>query len=314
VPSISDAASQGRGKPWAYAGAIVGGAVSVAANVAHSFVPGQLAGMSDEAWRALPDAHPQPGAVMLAAFWPMALLLAVEVLARVDWPTERRWTALRWGGVTPVAVVAAIVSYLHLSGLLHWYGEESLTVAIGPAAVDGLMVISTGALLALASRSGRIGSGVAVPAEAMRPMVPMQAMRPESIASDAPLAPIASDARESIGSDRVDAPGAIVDRIEDLIGASESIESGSIGSDPVRGGAVVSIESHRHPGTGTRSSQGREARPDDVARVREAIKAGRLTQPVRVKHVMEQLSIGPTYARAAVDYVTAHGTQGQAEG
>jgi hypothetical protein len=314
VPSISDAASQGRGKPWAYAGAIVGGAVSVAANVAHSFVPGQLAGMSDEAWRALPDAHPQPGAVMLAAFWPMALLLAVEVLARVDWPTERRWTALRWGGVTPVAVVAAIVSYLHLSGLLHWYGEESLTVAIGPAAVDGLMVISTGALLALASRSGRIGSGVAVPAEAMRPMVPMQAMRSESIASDAPLAPIASDARESIGSDRVDAPGAIVDRIEDLIGSSESIESGSIGSDPVRGGAVVSIESHRHPGTGTRSSQGREARPDDVARVREAIKAGRLTQPVRVKHVMEQLSIGPTYARAAVDYVTAHGTQEQAEG
>lgn len=294
--------TRGRGKPWAYAGAIVGGAVSVAANVAHSFVPAQPDGMDDAAWRALPDAHPQPGAVMLAAFWPMALLLAVEVLARVDWPTERRWTVLRWGGVTPVAVVAAIVSYLHLSGLLHWYGEESLTVAIGPAAVDGLMVISTGALLALASRSARLGSGVAVPdrSDATDGSVASDAVEP--VASDAPVAPIASDGGESIGSDSI----GVGDRIE-------STEPDSIESRDASGAEVVSIESHRHDGSSTRSAKRAEARAEDVARIREAIRTGQLTQPLRVSHVMSHLSIGPTYAKAAVQHVNAQGSQGQAE-
>ena len=133
-----------RGRGWAYAGAIVGGGVSVAANIAHSFRPPAA---------ALPTWTPQPGAVLLAAFWPLALLLAVEVLVRVAWPRETRWTVLRFGGVTPVAVVAAVVSYRHLSGLLDWYGEDTVTVAIGPLAVDGLMLISTGALLALSTRS-----------------------------------------------------------------------------------------------------------------------------------------------------------------
>jgi hypothetical protein len=160
-----ESVTRSRGKSWAYAGAIVGGAVSVAANVAHSFRPPKD---SPAGW------HPQLGAVMLAAFWPLALLLAVEVMVRVDWPRARRWTAVRFGGVTPVAIVAAIVSYRHLSGLLDWYGEDGVTVALGPLAVDGLMVVSTGALLALASR---IGSGAAVPVKPMQAMEPVQVMR-----------------------------------------------------------------------------------------------------------------------------------------
>ncbi len=86
------------------------------------------------------------------------MLLAVEVLARVDWPDEARWVALRFGGLVPVAVVAAVVSYRHLSGLLDFYGEDPLTVVIGPAGVDGLMVVATGALTALAGH-GRAGRG-----------------------------------------------------------------------------------------------------------------------------------------------------------
>jgi hypothetical protein len=48
----------------------------------------------------------------------------------------------------PVGVVAAVVSYRHLSGLLAFYGEDALTATIGPLAVDGLMVMATGALIA----------------------------------------------------------------------------------------------------------------------------------------------------------------------
>ena len=91
---------------------------------------------------------PHAGAVVGAVFWPVALLVAIEVLARVSWPAGGRWLVVRFGGLGPVAVVAAVVSYRHLSGLLGFYGEDGITSTVGPLAVDGLMVMATGALLA----------------------------------------------------------------------------------------------------------------------------------------------------------------------
>jgi hypothetical protein len=131
------------GRGWAYAGALLGGAVSVAANVAHSYVPPPG---SELGW------SPDFGAVVGAVFWPIAVFFAVEILARVAWPNGRTWTALRFLGLLPVALVAAVVSYRHLSGLLAFYGEDHLTVVIGPLAVDGLMVMATGALIATGRR------------------------------------------------------------------------------------------------------------------------------------------------------------------
>jgi hypothetical protein len=88
------------------------------------------------------------GGVVGAVFWPVALFVAIEILARTSWPSERRWLFVRWAGLLPVAVVAATVSYNHLSGLLAHYGEDRLTVLIGPLAVDGLMVMSSAAIIA----------------------------------------------------------------------------------------------------------------------------------------------------------------------
>jgi hypothetical protein len=135
------------GRKWAYAGAILGGGVSIAANVAHSYVPPaklpdgtRLAGEALSAWR------PNTGAVLGAVFWPVALYVAIEILARVEWTSGRRWIALRFGGLVPVALVAGLVSYRHLSGLLAFYGEETSVTVLGPLAVDGLMVMAAGAL------------------------------------------------------------------------------------------------------------------------------------------------------------------------
>jgi len=140
-------ATSGRG--WAYIGLILGGAVSVAANVAHSFIAPTNA---PTGWT------PEPGAVVGAIVWPVILFIAVEILARVAWPTGIRWRIIRFGGMTPVALVAAIVSYRHLSGLLHHYGEESIVSILGPVAVDGLMVMATSALLATAARAHQIAA------------------------------------------------------------------------------------------------------------------------------------------------------------
>ncbi|GAA4209927.1 hypothetical protein [Actinocatenispora rupis] len=128
-----------KGRGWAYIGVILGGGVSIAANIAHSYIPPQ---------KASADWSPEPGAVVSSVFWPIALFVALEILTRIPWPTGRGWKFLRFGGLLPVALVAAVVSYRHLSGLLGHYGEDSLTVVIGPLAVDGLMTMATGALLA----------------------------------------------------------------------------------------------------------------------------------------------------------------------
>jgi len=131
------------GRGWAYAAALLGGLVSVAANVAHSYVPPAGAGSG---W------SPQAGSVIGAVFWPVALIMALEVMARTPWPAAWCWIAVRWLGLLPVAVVAAVVSYRHLSGLLGFYREDALTATIGPLAVDGLMVMASGALLATSAR------------------------------------------------------------------------------------------------------------------------------------------------------------------
>jgi hypothetical protein len=129
------------GRGWGYVGAVLGGLVSIAANVAHSYVP--PAGAPAD-WR------PAIGDVVGAVFWPVALFVAIEILARTGWPSGKRWVVVRFLGLLPVAVVAAIVSYGHLSGLLAHYGESTLTSHLGPLAVDGLMVMASSALMATA--------------------------------------------------------------------------------------------------------------------------------------------------------------------
>jgi hypothetical protein len=59
---------------------------------------------------------PPAGSVVGAVFWPVALFVAVEILARTSWQAGRRWVAVRFGGLLPVTLVAAVVSYRHLAG------------------------------------------------------------------------------------------------------------------------------------------------------------------------------------------------------
>jgi hypothetical protein len=181
------------GRRWAYTGAFLGGIVSIAANVAHSYVP---PADSAGSW------HPPTGAVVGAIFWPVALFVAIEILARIAWPTGKRWAALKFAGLLPVAVVAAVVSYRHLSGLLHFYREDALTAAIGPLAVDGLMVMATGALIATGARRRAIpaAESAEVPAPAEVNVTPEPEVAPaesEPVATEPTPNPDADPAPEA---------------------------------------------------------------------------------------------------------------------
>src|SRR5215813_13300651 len=132
------------GRGWAYTGTILGGSASVAANVAHSFVPPINAPVG---WQ------PQYGAITVSMAWPIFLFVAVEILIRVQWPSGIGSHLLRWCGLLPVAFVAAFVSYRHMSGLLAHYGEEHVVSVLGPLAVDGMMIMATGALYVTTTRA-----------------------------------------------------------------------------------------------------------------------------------------------------------------
>jgi hypothetical protein len=127
------------GRAWARAGFALGVVTSIAANVGHTYM----------------GSDPPPGALAFSAFWPVALLIALEVISRVQWPPGAWWSISRYGGLTTVALIAALVSYRHMSGLLGYYGEDALTATLGPLAVDGLMVVCSTALLAIADRLKR---------------------------------------------------------------------------------------------------------------------------------------------------------------
>jgi hypothetical protein len=111
---------------------LLGIGASVAANVAH--------------------ARPEIGPRLASAFAPLALVLAVELAVRLQWRPGWRWMLGRWGGTGLVAVVTAVVSYRHQVGLLAGYGEDPISAAILPLSVDGLMLTSAAALLALSGR------------------------------------------------------------------------------------------------------------------------------------------------------------------
>jgi len=152
---MSPARARVAGRGWAYTGLVLGGTVSIAANIAHSFIPPTD---SPAAWA------PEPGAVVSAIVWPVFLFIAIEILARTAWPAGKAWRALRWGGLLPVALLAAFVSYRHLSGLLDHYGEEPLVVVFGPLAVDGMMAMATGALIATGRRRTPTPTPTPIPA------------------------------------------------------------------------------------------------------------------------------------------------------
>jgi hypothetical protein len=129
-------------KVVSWAGFVFGSVMSVAANVLHTWLP---------AARMPPGWTPGIAAQVGAAVWPIALLLSVEVLSRVPWRRGRLWSLARFGGAGTVALGSAVISYGHVQDVLAAWGYSTLAAHVGPLALDGLMVISGFALLAMSS-------------------------------------------------------------------------------------------------------------------------------------------------------------------
>ncbi|WP_329070367.1 hypothetical protein [Amycolatopsis sp. NBC_01480] len=137
--SAGEPVTTGGGRVVAWAGFAFGSVMSIAANVLHTWLPPTN---TPPDWT--PGLAPQIG----AAVWPIGLLLSVEILSRVRWPHTWHWNLARYGGAGTVTLGSALISYMHLHGLLLAWGYDTLGAAVGPLVLDGLMTISGFALLA----------------------------------------------------------------------------------------------------------------------------------------------------------------------
>lgn len=134
------------GRVIAWLSFLLGIGVSIAGNIGHAASDGM-----------------KPGEWAGAAFWPLALMLTIEILTRVRWQPERRWTIARFAALLLVALVAAVLSYRHLAGLMTYWGEDWANAHLGPLAVDGLMLIAATALLSISKERQVVPEPVQVP-------------------------------------------------------------------------------------------------------------------------------------------------------
>lgn len=138
---------------------LLGGGVSVAVNVGHVYVRPDNAA---EGWA--PASGAVPWAMAWAVLVPLMLFVAVKGIRAIAWPAERRWLLWRWCGVLPVAVLAGYRSWSHMSGLLTSIGEDWLVCLLAPLAVNGLMFVGVGGLLATGTSARRAASTAAAAA------------------------------------------------------------------------------------------------------------------------------------------------------
>jgi hypothetical protein len=283
VTTIPDPAAQSApsraGRGWAYTGTILGVVTSVAANIAHTYVP-PTTGPATTAWT------PEPGAVIGALFWPLALLVASEVLARKRWagPFAR---VVGIAAVLLVGTVAAVISYMHMHGLLLHYQETPLAAAIGPLAIDGLMLISSLALVAKDAPTTE-------PTPADR--TPIEPAPVEPIPQPADPTPIEPVPAEPDRTTAVPINGSTPNGHPHPINGSTT---GTPDRIDVRSVPITETTGSTTQGT-DRSSRSTApiARPADVQRARDAIRAQLLPDRPTAEAIRRHLGISPAYARA----------------
>jgi hypothetical protein len=120
------------GRRWARTFLALALFVSMVGNIAHTI----LADSHISLWLRV------PGAVL----WPLFTFGGIEIVVRMVW--ERRFSHYLGRNIILLpAIPAAIISYQHLYSLLLMMGEERFIAAIGPLAIDGMMIGCTMILL-----------------------------------------------------------------------------------------------------------------------------------------------------------------------
>jgi len=125
------------GKLWtgavAYVSLLVGAGLSVAGNLADTYrTRGADIDNLDK---------------VMAAGWPILVLLAIEMFVSPRWSPARMFQAWRWIGCLAVGGMAMVVSWTHLHDLMASRGQLYVVSVLGPLAIDGMAIMATGLIL-----------------------------------------------------------------------------------------------------------------------------------------------------------------------
>jgi hypothetical protein len=139
-------------KAWtygvAYVSLAVGSGVSIAGNIADTYRTVEAAGRTVDALD-----------IVLSAFWPAAVLLAIEMFVSTLWPRTVPMQLVRWVGSLGIGFLAMYASWHHLADLMGSRGQDAIVARTGPLAIDGLAIMATG--LILSSRGHKIVKDIA---------------------------------------------------------------------------------------------------------------------------------------------------------
>jgi len=84
---------------------------------------------------------------VMAAGWPILVLLAIEMFVSPRWSPARMFQAWRWIGCLAVGGMAMVVSWTHLHDLMASRGQLYIVSVLGPLAIDGMAIMATGLIL-----------------------------------------------------------------------------------------------------------------------------------------------------------------------
>lgn len=131
------------GKLWtgavAYVSLLVGAGLSVAGNLADTYrTRGADVDNLDR---------------VMAAGWPLLVLLAIEMFVSPRWSTSRMFQVWRWLGCLAVGGMAMVVSWTHLHDLMSSRGQLYVVSVLGPLAIDGMAIMATGLILSTRVRT-----------------------------------------------------------------------------------------------------------------------------------------------------------------
>jgi hypothetical protein len=125
------------GKLWtgsvAYVSLLVGAGLSVAGNLADTYrTRGADVDTLDK---------------VMAAGWPILVLLAIEMFVSRRWSPKPLFQVWRWLGCLAVGGMAMVVSWTHLHDLMSSRGQLYIVAILGPLAIDGMAIMATGLIL-----------------------------------------------------------------------------------------------------------------------------------------------------------------------
>jgi hypothetical protein len=168
------------GRVWARVTLIATLTISVIANVTHAVLAESVIHLGLR--------------IPAAAVWPVLSFLAIEIIVRIVWRSTFAHYLARTFVLGP-AIPAVIVSYEHQHALLTMMGENALVSAIGPLAIDGLMIGCTLALLFTRELPASVSALASADDEALAPVTALAETDPVPEVAPEPAAAIESSPR-----------------------------------------------------------------------------------------------------------------------